>query len=119
MPPVTSIQAISNTSNRGITFINTEYSGNNRDIGPDQTTNVSNCWIPWCTKSSDFPMHHLQIQDDNTDQVLWFVWQSGDSVRASKTGFDPNAGTIPGVAAAGHSLALMFLSDGSLRSNNY
>lgn len=113
---ITSIQTVSNNSPRSITFINTEYSGNNREIASNQTVGVGNCWIPWCTSAKDFPMHHVQLQDDSNDKVLWYVWQSGNSVHASTQGFDANAKTI---SAVGKSLAVTLLSDGSLTTNDF
>lgn len=103
--PVTSIQDVINAANRSILFINTEFSGNNAEILNGQDVNVNNCWIPWCTRNSDFAAHHIQVQDE-TGNVLWFIWQNGPLVRASRTGFDPDAPAINGDADVGQSLTL-------------
>jgi hypothetical protein len=89
---ITSIQNIANNRNASILFINTESSGNNREIPPNNVMSVGNCWIPWCTRESDFPSHHIEIIDTNTDTVLWYIWQQkafdGDFIRISPTGFE-------------------------------
>lgn len=103
--PVTSIQDVFNASDKNIMFINTEFSGNNAKILNGMDVNVNNCWIPWCTREEDFASHHLQIQNDE-GRVLWYIWQNGDHVRASKEGFSPDAPAINGVSAVGSALTI-------------
>lgn len=87
--PVTSIQTVGNNRGGGnIFFINTESSGNNREVPPSSIVSVGNCWIPWCNRANEFPAHHIEIIDVNTDTILWYVWQQGDSIRSSNVGFE-------------------------------
>jgi hypothetical protein len=103
--PVTSIQNVVNNLDGNISFINLEQSGNNRTIPPGFIINVGNCWIPWCRYSQDFVAHHIQILDDNTDEVLWYVWQQNNLIRASKTGFGEPA-SLRGAPTSGASYNL-------------
>jgi hypothetical protein len=108
--PVTSIQNVVNTRNSSTLFINTESSGNNREIASESLENVGNCWIPWCTRESDFPAHHIEIIDTSSEIVLFYIWQraaaDGDFVRASTTGFEDPGPPISGDSRVGRSYDL-------------
>src|SRR3982751_4436834 len=101
--PVTSFQTVQNQRDSSILFINTENSGNNRQIRSQRSKGVGNCWITSCTKEDDFPSHHIQIVDKDSNAVIDFIWQHGDFVRVSQTGFEDPAEEIEGESKVGGS----------------
>jgi hypothetical protein len=109
--PVTSLQTVQNNLDDSIIFVNTENSGNNRQVRAGRSRGLGNCWIPWCTKEEDFPPHHIQIVDKNTSVVIAFIWQHGDLVRFSQNGFEDPADPIDGEAAVGGSYDLVLAKD--------
>lgn len=110
--PVTAIMTVTNASSDPILFVNTEHSGNNREIPSGSTVNVANCWVPWCSDDDTFPAHHIQIQNETTDTIMWYVWQDhggdGDHVRASASGWSPpsEANEIPGNSNVGQQITI-------------
>ncbi len=99
-----------------ILFINLENSGNNREIGNRQTRSVGNCWIPWCNRTNEFPHHHIEIIDTNSETVLWYIWQQGNTVRVSRTGFE-QSDPMPGRSQDGGSYNL-FVDAESISAND-
>jgi hypothetical protein len=94
------IRNVTNVTGHTLLFINTESSRDNRWIPPNTTMDVGGAWVPWCTKAADFPVHHFEIIDADTDQVLWYIWQrwssDGDLIRASSAGFEDPGPPING-----------------------
>jgi hypothetical protein len=117
---VTAVKNVTNNFQDNILFINTEFSGNNREIASEQAQNVGNCWIPWCTQESSFPSKHLQIIDTSSEKVLWYIWQcagpDGDHVRCSQNGFQPPAQSnqIPGTSEVDGSRNLVLDQEGNI-----
>jgi hypothetical protein len=72
---VTAFQNVTNTRGFSLLFINTESSQNNREIDPQATVSVDNCWIPWCFKADDFAGHHIEIIDRDGEAPVWYIWQ--------------------------------------------
>lgn len=119
---ITSIQNVTNVRDHNILFINTESSGNNREITPRTTKSVGNCWIPWCARESEFATHHIEIIDTSADTVLWYIWQQnssdGDLVRASRTGFAAPGPQISGDSRVGRSYNLFIDADAVTASDS-
>jgi hypothetical protein len=108
MAKVTSIQGIYNARNSSILFMNSENSGQNRDIPSSRYVGTGNCWIPWCWESKGFASHHIVIVDESTSKVLWYIWQgtSPDVICASQTGYGGTGPHINGESRTGKSLDL-------------
>jgi hypothetical protein len=108
---VTAFQNAYNARGGSLLFINAESSGNNRVIDPGQLIGLGNCWVPWCFKAQDFPSRHIEIIDQDTDVVLWYIWQQDNNaaegrttmVCASRTGFEQPGPAIGGDATVGTS----------------
>ncbi|GIH77169.1 hypothetical protein Plo01_35980 [Planobispora longispora] len=117
---ITGVQNVTNVRGSGVQFINTENSGNNRIISPQQTVNVGNCWVPWARNENELIGHSLLIIDTTTDQVLWYIWQrwapDGDFVRASQKGWEDPGTPIPGESTPGHSINL-WIAENEIRAD--
>jgi len=108
---VTAFQNAYNARGGSLLFINAENSRNNRVINPGQITSVDNCWVPWCFREYDFPWRHIEIIDQDTDRVLWYIWQQDNNpsqgrttmVCASRTGFEQPGPAIGGDSTVGTS----------------
>jgi hypothetical protein len=91
---------VTNDTDHPALFINTETSRDNRSIGPHETTDSIGAWVPWCRREDEFPSHHFQIIDEESDQVIWYIWQrkaaDGDFIRASQSGFEDPGSPING-----------------------
>lgn len=96
------IRNVTNVTGHTLLFINTESSRDNREISPNTTREVGGAWVPWCWRAADFPAHHFEIIDADTDEVLWYIWQrranDGDFIRASNGGFEDPGAPINGNA---------------------
>ena len=112
---VTAFQNVYNARAGSLLFINAESSKNNRVIDPGRITGVDNCWVPWCFKKDDFPSRHIEIIDQDTDVVLWYIWQQDNNpaqgrttmVCASHTGFEQPGPAIGGDSTVGTSYNLV------------
>jgi hypothetical protein len=108
---VTAFQNAFNARTGSLLFINAASSGNNRVIEPGALIGLGNCWVPWCFRADNFPSRHIEIIDQETDVVLWYIWQQDNNkaqgrttmVCASRTGFVQPGSPIGGNSAVGTS----------------
>jgi len=92
-----------------------------------RSTFISEQWVPWCSRGSDFAAHHIVII---LNGVTFFVWQDTDSdgnwVRLSTAGFTSSsippefvpAEHFPGSALEGGDRNVEVSSGGALRLVN-
>ena len=114
---VSVIRNVINFYNDPISFINTESSRDNRNIAPgSQSIPDIGGWVPWCTRSQDFQVHHMQITDQSSNQVMWYIWQQqasdGDWVRFSREAFGNSDVKLP----VGSTYTVVLWSDGTIRA---
>lgn len=116
MSAVTGLQVITNLYSSEIQFTNTESSGNNRNIGSEDTQTVGNAWIPWCDSADQFSAHHMQIQSNN---LILYIWQSGPNIHCSSDGWSANAPNIQGNSNISQSVAWILDTNGQLTQTSY
>jgi hypothetical protein len=116
--PITGIQMVRNDMTDTLLFINTEFSGNNAELYAEQTVSVNNCWVPWCDADYLFAVHHIEIIDQTSNKVLWYIWQhkdvDGDFVRCSNTGFTTPGTPLGDRYTVGTSVNIEISADGSI-----
>ena len=105
---ITAITSFKNTTTDTVTVVDYENSNNNLTLPPNSTTSC-NIWIPWCSSSKDYPVHHLRILGTAPDTAVLpcFIWQEnygndGDHVRYSVDNqYHPNATHVLGDSDVG------------------
>jgi hypothetical protein len=122
MGAISELHYVHNYSSSAITIANLE---NSFTISCPATTStfISYQWVPWCSKGSDFPTHHIVI---TVSGVMFNTWQDADTdgnwVRLSTSGFTSSAippfipaPRFPGVASGGGDRAIVVAPGGALR----
>ena len=88
MGAVTELHWVHNYSSSVVTVINRE-NGFRKDCPIGKSTFINYQNVPWCSKGSDFPGHHLEVV---VSGVVFNAWQDDDTdgnwVRLSVGGFD-------------------------------
>ncbi|WP_155127309.1 hypothetical protein [[Actinomadura] parvosata] len=124
MGAISELHFVNNFSTNALTLTNLEPDPDyEKTCSPGRSTFVNYQWIPWCSKGSDFPAHHIRI---TLGGVIFFVWQHTDTdgnwVRLSTTGFTSSdippftpAPKFPGIAFEGGDRNIDVASDGTMR----
>ena len=89
MGAITELHWVNNYSGSALTITNLEpdpvFAAT---CPPGRSTFISEQWVPWCSRGSDFAAHHIVII---VNGVTFFMWQDTDSdgnwVRLSTAGY--------------------------------
>lgn len=91
MGAITELHYVQNYSNSTVTIANLENSFT-ISCPAGRPTFISYQWVPWCSKGSDFPTHHIVI---TVFGAMFNTWQDTDTdgnwVRLSPSGFTSSA----------------------------
>ena len=109
MSAVTGLQRISNAYLGSLKFTNTEHGGNNRTINTYTSVNVGNTFIPWCDNKDEFHKKHLKLVSND---LTYYMWQQGDSIRCTRSGWQDNAPSIGGNSKTSQSVYWTISSKG-------
>ncbi len=90
---ITTIVTVRNESSSDIDFQKVDESSKNKRVPADKSRRVD-ANVPWADKEEDFDEHHIEIQRGS--EVAFFIWQSGNLVRSSRTGWQNPAPVISG-----------------------
>lgn len=101
--PITGIQRIYSESHDRLMFVKLENTVNNRYIEGSSTTDVGDCWVPWCENITDLLKKGIILVNRSKGTLVGFVWQQKDKhgddrVRFSKVGWEEpsTSNRIPG-----------------------
>lgn len=88
MGTITELHWLHNYSGGTVTITNFEPEPDITVTCPPGSTFLNYLWVPWCSKGSDFPTHHITI---TVKGVAFNVWQDTDTddnwVRLTTSGF--------------------------------
>ena len=125
---ITELHWVNNYSNSALTITNLEPDPIFEvTCPPGRSTFISEQWVPWCSRGSDFAAHHIVI---DLNGVTFFVWQDtdidGNWVRLSTAGYTSSsippefvpAEHFPGSAMEGGGRNIEVSPGGALRLVN-
>jgi hypothetical protein len=128
MGAITELHWVNNYSSSALTITNLEPDPVFAvTCPPGRSTFISEQWVPWCSRGSDFAAHHIVITFNG---VTFFVWQDTDSdgnwVRLSTAGYTSSsippefvpADHFPGSAMEGGERNVEVSPGGALRLVN-
>jgi len=91
---VTAIKTLTNKTNELIEFSKREDQNDSVSILPNSSIN-EDVWIPWVTNLDEFNRKAIEIRYTGSNKIV-YVWQNGDKVRYSTTGWENPGKAIPG-----------------------
>ncbi len=94
---ITEFSLIRNLSGDTVHFKNFENSGDNQTLFANTDRSVA-VWVPWADNGQEFNQHRIEV---HLGARRLYVWQAGERVRYSETGWDQNAAAVPGNSDVG------------------
>jgi hypothetical protein len=94
---VTSIKTIINKTNELIEIIKREDPRGDSVSLPSGDISNEEIWLPWVENQKDFNTKTIEITYTLSNKKI-YLWQTGDKVRYSKTGYENPGKAVIGVA---------------------
>lgn len=91
---VTAIKTIINKTNELVEISKREDPNDSVSVLPNSSMQ-EDIWLPWVVNEEDFNKKAMEIRYTDSNKVF-YVWQHGDKVRYSKTGWEDPGKAIPG-----------------------
>ena len=93
---VTAIKTFVNRTNELVEIVKREDPNDSVTLKPNASLQ-EDVWLPWVTNQAEFDKKAMVITYTESNKVF-YVWQHGDKVRYSKTGWEDQGKAIPGIS---------------------